>query len=71
MRPTLRAWQLRWCPPLCRRAEAWPAAVGSEALWTLRATWMRVVGTELLCGFISPDKYKDTTQGTGPKLSSV
>ena len=40
-----------------------PAAVGSEAFPeapTLGATWMRVVGTGLLCGFISPDKYKDT-----------
>lgn len=40
-----------------------PVAVGSEAFWTaltLGATWTRVVGTELLCGFISPDKYKDT-----------
>ena len=40
-----------------------PAAVGSEALSTaptLGAAWTRAVGTELLCGFISPDKYKDT-----------
>ena len=40
-----------------------PAAVGSEAFPEapkLGATWMRVVGTGLLCGFISPDKYKDT-----------
>lgn len=40
-----------------------PAAVGSEAFpaaLTLGATWTRVVGTGLLCGFISPDKYKDT-----------
>ena len=35
-------------------SEAFPAAP------TLGATWMRVVGTGLLCGFISPDKYKDT-----------
>lgn len=32
---------------------------------------MGVVGTERLCRFVSPDKYKDRTQGTGPKLSSA
>lgn len=53
------------------------AAVGSEApstALTLGATWTRVVGTELLCGFISPDKCKDTqpeARGQGRALPGV